>query len=111
MAFVKPACFNKELKANAALFKALSHPARLVILKYMAESNICIGGNDSDKIHLSPTTVNQHLKKLKKAGLIQETKEGVKGNYSLNSKKIKTLLKDANDFFASSDIDFKNLCE
>ena len=105
MAFARNARFNKELKANAALFKVLSHPARLVILKYLAESNICITENDSGKIPLSQTTVNQHLKKLKRVGLIQETVEGVKGNYCINPRKIKTLIKEANDFFAKSDID------
>ena len=102
---MKTELFNKELKANAALFETLAHPARLIILKYMAESRICIAGSDSGKIPLNRITINQHLKKLKKAGLIQETVNGAKVNYYLNPEKIKTLVKEANCFFAKIDID------
>ena len=111
MASARNTHFNKELKANAVLFKVLSHPARLVILKYLAESNICITGNDSGKIPLSQATVNQHLKKLRKAGLIQKTVNGVKVNYSLNSEKIRRVIKETNSFFTEIEGDLNNIRE
>ena len=93
------------MKANAVLFETLAHPARLIILKYMAESKTCIAGDDSGKIPINRITINQHLKKLKKAGLIQETVNGTKVNYYLNPEKIKTLIREANCFFAKIDPD------
>lgn len=97
---MKTPLLNKELKANAALFEILAHPARLIILKYLAESKICITGKSLGKMPINRITINQHLKKLKKAGLIQETVNGARVNYDLNPEKIKTLIKEANCFFA-----------
>jgi DNA-binding transcriptional ArsR family regulator len=87
--------FENELVQKAEFFKALSHPARLQILKFLAGSSNCITGDISDEIPLGRTTVNQHLKELKNAGLIQGHIEGVKTKYCLEPvmlKEMKTLL-------------------
>jgi len=88
MAYSKGELFSSELQGCSALFKALAHPARLVILKYLAETKTCITGDLSDELPLGRTTVNQHLKELKDAGLIEGTTEGVKTCYCLNLRKI-----------------------
>ncbi len=98
------ASFDEKLMQRAKMFKALAHPARLAILKYLAEIKTCITGDIAEELPLSRTTVNQHLKELRDAGLIQGTVEGVKTNYCLNSKAITALRKDADDFIASIDI-------
>jgi len=85
--------FDKELAETAVLFKALAHPARLRILQFLAETQICITGNISDELPLGRTTVNQHLKKLKDAGLIQGHIEGVKTKYCLKPEKLKEVKK------------------
>ncbi len=93
----KTELFNKELQQQAALFKALAHPARLQILHYLAETKTCISGNLSDVLPLGRTTVNQHLRELKNAGLIHGHISGVNTNYCLNYEKIndmKMLFKD-----------------
>ena len=82
--------FEKDLQETAAIFKALSHPARLAILKYLAETKVCISGDISDELPLSRTTVHQHLKELKKLNLIVGEIQGAKTNYCLNAD---TLLK------------------
>jgi ArsR family transcriptional regulator, arsenate/arsenite/antimonite-responsive transcriptional repressor len=84
MAFNKSELFSTELQNCSVLFKALAHPARLAILKYLAETKTCITGDIADEIPLGRTTVNQHLKELKDAGLIQGTTEGAKTCYCLN---------------------------
>jgi ArsR family transcriptional regulator, arsenate/arsenite/antimonite-responsive transcriptional repressor len=84
----KTELFDKKLQVCAVLFKALAHPARLQILKYLAETKTCITGDISEELPLSRTTVNQHLTELKKAGLIQGHVSGVKMNYCLNPEKI-----------------------
>lgn len=87
----KTELFNKELIEQASLFKALAHPARLRILQYLSETNNCITGDISDEIPLGRTTVNQHIKELKEAGLIQGHIEGVRTKYCLNPEKIDEL--------------------
>ena len=90
--------FNKALQDTAALFKALGHPARLAILQYLAEKKMCISGDISEELPLSRTTVNQHLKELKQAGLIQGEIEGVKVNYCLKSERIENVQKIIDSF-------------
>jgi DNA-binding transcriptional ArsR family regulator len=89
----KTELFDKELTENAQLFKALAHPARMRILQYLSEINTCITGDISDVIPLGRTTVNQHIKELKEAGLIKGETEGVKTKYCLNPEKINNLKK------------------
>jgi ArsR family transcriptional regulator len=93
MVFAKTKLFDTELQTNAELFKALGHPARLAILKYLADTKTCINGDFAEQLPLSRTTVNQHLSELKGAGLIISHTEGVKTFYCLNHKKICELKK------------------
>jgi ArsR family transcriptional regulator len=89
--------FDKELQLAASYFKALGHPARLTILKYLSDAKVCISGDLSEELPLSRTTVNQHLKELKDLGLIQGHIEGVKVNYCLNQEgieELKTVIRD-----------------
>ncbi len=88
MVKAKTILFNDDLNYQASLFKALSHPARLEILQFLAQTKSCITGDISDNLPLSRTTVNQHLKELKDSGLIVGTVSGVKTNYCLNSEKV-----------------------
>jgi len=98
MAYTKSELFSPELQVCSTLFKALAHPARLAILKYLAETKTCITGDLADELPLGRTTVNQHLKELKDAGLIEGTTEGAKTCYCLNIKNIKELKKIAEKF-------------
>jgi ArsR family transcriptional regulator, arsenate/arsenite/antimonite-responsive transcriptional repressor len=91
MAYTKSELFSPELQKCSTFFKALAHPARLAILKYLAETRTCITGDLADELPLGRTTVNQHLKELKDAGLIQGTTEGAKTCYCLNLKNIQEL--------------------
>lgn len=94
----KTELFEEVLVEQATLFKALAHPARLAILKYLAETRTCISGDISDELPLSRTTVGQHLKELKEAGLIQGHVEGVKTNYCLNREKVEQALELLSNF-------------
>ncbi len=80
--------FDESLQELARFAKVLSHPARLAILKYLAETKTCISGDISDYLPLSRTTVSQHLKELRDSGLIQGEIDGLKINYCLNSSEI-----------------------
>jgi ArsR family transcriptional regulator len=91
MVVSKTELFDAVLQKQAILFKVLAHPARLQILHFLAETKTCISGDISDELPLSRTTVNQHLKELKDAGLIKGHIEGVKMNYCLDSEKVKEM--------------------
>ena len=91
MVTAKTTLFNESLQVKANLFKALAHPARLQILQFLAETKTCISGDISEELALGRTTVNQHLKELKNAGLIQGQVEGVKTNYCLDYAKIEEM--------------------
>ncbi|MBL7765222.1 MAG: winged helix-turn-helix transcriptional regulator [Chitinophagaceae bacterium] len=64
--------------------KALSHPARVAILKYLIRSKSCMCGDIVEVLPLSQSTVSQHLKELKEAGLIQGSIEGTKVCYCID---------------------------
>lgn len=99
--------FDKALYEQARLFKALAHPARLAILQYLARIKMCMTGDIADEIPLGRSTVNQHLKELKSAGLIKGTVDGVRTNYCLNVEGLKRLRIISSDFL--SDIDQSNM--
>jgi ArsR family transcriptional regulator len=80
--------FSRDLQESAAMFKALSHPARLAILIYLAETKTCITGDITREVPLSRTTVNQHLAELKNAGLIKGEISGARVKYCLDQDRI-----------------------
>jgi len=96
---IKKELFGNDLQELAAFTKAISHPARLAILKYLAETKTCISGDISDQLPLSRTTVSQHLKELKDMGLIHGTTDGLKVNYCICSAKIHFYLEMFDHFF------------
>jgi len=111
MVTAKNNLFDKELQENARYFKALAHPARLQILLYLAEIKNCITGDISEEIPLGRTTVNQHLKELKDAGLIIGHTEGVKVNYCLSAEKIEMVKKLTNELFSRIDSECDIICK
>jgi DNA-binding transcriptional ArsR family regulator len=88
---IKTELFKQQDQELALIAKALSHPARIAILDFLAQSSCCISGDISNEIPLSRTTVSQHLTELKKMGFIQGTVEGVKINYCLDNEKLKEI--------------------
>lgn len=66
--------------------KALSHPARIAIIKVLLKENTCVCGDIVDQLPLSQSTVSQHLKELKEAGLIKGEISGAKVCYCLDHK-------------------------
>ncbi len=74
-----------ELTELAAIHKALSHPVRLYILDKLSEMNsCCYSGDIANELKISPSTLSQHLKELKYAGLIQGEIEAPYIKYCIN---------------------------
>jgi DNA-binding transcriptional ArsR family regulator len=80
--------FKDEEIFLADLMKALSHPARIKILKILSETNSCFCGEIVDLLPLAQATVSQHLKELKRVGLIKGEIEGPKTCYCIDPRTI-----------------------
>ncbi len=84
MSLTKAVLFNTGQIRVAELAKAISHPARIAILEFLAKHETCICGDITEELPLAQSTVSQHLKALKKAGIIKGTIDGVRTCYCLN---------------------------
>ncbi len=84
MAVNKREEFGKKENELAGFANAISHPARVAILKELAKRDTCICGEIVEVLPLAQSTVSQHLKELVKAGLITGTVDGVKSCYCIN---------------------------
>ncbi len=95
MAYTKKDEFTAQEIRLAELGKALSHPARIAILKLLIKRQACICGDIVDELPLSQSTVSQHLKELKNAGLIKGEIDGPRVCYCIDPK----VWNDAKKFF------------
>ncbi len=86
MGLSKTEGFTKAQNELAALAKALGHPARIAILQFLVERKACVCGDIVDELPLSQSTVSQHLKELKNAGLIKGDIEGPSVCYCIDEK-------------------------
>lgn len=110
MAINKSEKFTLEEQELAAFAKALSHPARIAILKVLAEKNECICGEIVEILPLAQSTVSQHLKELKDAGLIKGEIDGVKSCYCINWQNIEKLAGELGFLFEQMKTSNKNSC-
>jgi DNA-binding transcriptional ArsR family regulator len=75
----------KENTEELAMFaKALAHPTRIAILKHLENQSCCFTGDLVDILPLAQSTISQHLKELKNAGLIQGELKPPKIKYCIN---------------------------
>jgi ArsR family transcriptional regulator, arsenate/arsenite/antimonite-responsive transcriptional repressor len=86
MAYSKKEEFSNDEVRLAQFAKALSHPARIAIIKMLAQKSSCICNEMVEKLPLSQSTVSQHLKELKSAGIIKGTIDGPRVCYCLDEK-------------------------
>lgn len=91
MALNKKELFKEEDILLADMAKSLAHPARIKILKILAEKNTCICGEIVEILPLAQATVSQHLIELKKAGLVKGSIDGAKSCYCINWENFKKL--------------------
>ena len=89
MAYSKKDEFNKDEIELAAYAKALAHPARIAIIKLLVKKNTCICNDIVEQLPLSQSTVSQHLKELKTAGLIKGEIDGPRVCYCVDDKACK----------------------
>ncbi|TSJ63032.1 winged helix-turn-helix transcriptional regulator [Starkeya sp. 3C] len=84
----------------ALRLRALAHPARLAILRALAETERCQCGEIVRGLPLAQSTVSQHLKVLKEAGLITGTIEGPRSCYCLDREAFASLARQVGPLLA-----------
>ena len=76
--------FSANQKQLARVAKALGHPVRVYIMELLSKQACCYSGDLSDDLPIAKSTLSQHLKELKAAGLIQGEIEAPKIKYCVN---------------------------
>ena len=99
MGLTKSDLFTKQQNEMANMAKAIGHPARIAILQHLVKKNACVCGDLVEELGLAQATTSQHLKELKKAGIIQGNVEGVSVCYCINPKVWKQYKDLFNSFF------------
>lgn len=94
----------------AIIAKALAHPARIAILRVLIQRQACVCGDIVDELPLSQSTVSQHLKELKEAGIIQGEIEGVRVCYCIDPAMWNSAYESFKSFFESIKLQKNNTC-
>jgi DNA-binding transcriptional ArsR family regulator len=93
--------FTIKQNKIAKYMKALAHPARIAILELLIKKQACVCGDIVDDLPLSQSTVSQHLKELKDAGLIKGDIDGARVCYCIDEKEWEVVKNYLSTFFAS----------
>ena len=91
---------EKDMELLARYAKAMGHPTRIEILKFLAKRKECYFGAINDELPIAKATVSQHLKELKNSGLIQGEIEMQKVKKRINMKEGKKAKELLNNFFS-----------
>jgi DNA-binding transcriptional ArsR family regulator len=75
---------NDDHKKMARYAKAMGHPIRMYVLDKLANQSCCYSGDLTEELPIVKSTLSQHLKELKEAGLIQGEIETPKVKYCIN---------------------------
>jgi len=94
---MKEEVLTEEQKSIARFAKAMGHPIRVYVLELLSNQSCCYSGDLTEALPIAKSTLSQHLKELKDAGLIQGEIEAPKIKYCLNQENWKL----AKQLFAS----------
>ena len=108
MAINKKDAFAGADQQLADWAKAMSHPARIAILRVLAQRNTCICGEIVEVMPLAQATVSQHLKELLNVGLIKGTVDGKKSCYCINWDAFKAFNNEFNTLFGDLQVAASN---
>lgn len=89
--------FTKEQEQTARFAKALGHPVRIAILQLLSSKTCCYHGDMAEELPIAKSTLSQHLKELKDAGLIQGDVTPPTVKYCINKENWKLAKKLLND--------------
>ena len=110
MAVHKKEEFTQKEQDLANFAKAMAHPARIAILKLLAQRNQCICGEIVELLPLAQSTISQHLKELKNAGLVTGSIDGPRSCYCINCKAFEKFNGEFNFLFTNLKIKNEKAC-
>ncbi len=93
--------YKEDTEELARFAKALGHPTRIAILKRLENESCCFTGDLVEELPLAQSTISQHLKELKNAGLIQGELKPPKIKYCINQENWKRAKQLFDDLFDS----------
>ena len=93
---------SKEQKKAARYAKAMGHPIRMYVLELLSKQSCCYSGDLTEILPIAKSTLSQHLKELKSAGLIQGEIEAPRIKYCLNKENWAEAQQLFNKFFNSA---------
>ena len=81
---IKKEVLTDRQKKIARYAKAMGHPIRMYVLELLSNQSCCYSGDLTEELPIAKSTLSQHLKELKDAGLIQGETESPKIKYCIN---------------------------
>ncbi|MDK2969074.1 MAG: hypothetical protein PWQ65_177 [Bacteroidota bacterium] len=84
MVYPKNKAYDIDTEELARFAKAMGHPARINILRFLASMDSCFFGDICQELPIAKATVSQHLTELKNAGLIRGEIEPPKVRYCID---------------------------
>ena len=81
---IKKEVLTDRQKRIARYAKAMGHPIRMYVLELLSNQSCCYSGDLTEELPIAKSTLSQHLKELKDAGLIQGETESPKIKYCIN---------------------------
>ncbi len=105
MGLTKSQLFNETQNQISEFAKAFAHPARVAIIQELLRRRSCICGDLADVLPLSQSTISQHLKELKRTGIIRGDVDGPRVCYCIdraNWNKASVALRDLFDAYSHS---------
>ncbi|WP_439130642.1 ArsR/SmtB family transcription factor [Polaribacter sp.] len=98
MGLTKSEIFTDKQNKIAEIAKVLGHPARIAILDYLIRLQSCVCGDLVKEIGLAQPTISQHLKELKRVGIIKGKIEGTSVCYCIDNENWKQITAILNHF-------------
>ncbi len=105
MGLTKSEIFTEEQNKIAAIAKVLGHPARIAILEFLIKLKSCVCGDLVKDIGLAQPTISQHLKELKKMGIIKGTIDGTSVCYCIDQDNWDNIKNTLNQFLNKNSTD------
>ncbi|WP_088225191.1 metalloregulator ArsR/SmtB family transcription factor [Desulfosporosinus sp. FKB] len=86
-----------QIELSAKVLKALGHPIRYKIVKFLLDEPKCVCKLTED-VEFSQSNLSQHLKILKEAGVLESERVGLNVHYRISSEKVKAIIKLTDEF-------------
>ncbi|MEP5253747.1 ArsR/SmtB family transcription factor [Winogradskyella rapida] len=109
MGLTKSEMFTEEQNEISNIAKVFGHPARVAILQHLFKIDTCICGDLVNEIGLAQPTISQHLKELKKTGLIKGNITGTSVCYCIDKANWSAMKKTLH-LFLDQDLQDNNTC-